>query len=184
MQPPTPSPHALPIDLQDNHNKKHCPHNRSLRSKALLSPRLFCPLNLQITNHKASQCPALIQPRTDLPTSLRVAIKIVARDRNCRDHYTEDVEAPCEGRDHVVIPIFKAEAKQDKAGDHEGCAKPDYGETGFGLEDAVVAAHIDASGEVVHPVAGYETEQSCDDGGEVEQAFAPTLLADLVARWA
>jgi len=71
-----------------------------------------------------------------------------------------------------VIRVLEAEAEEDEAGDHEGCAEPDDCETCFGFKDAVVTAHVDASCEVVEPVSGNEAEEGGDHGGEVEEAFS------------
>jgi hypothetical protein len=174
MQPSAPRPHALPINLQDNDNEEHRSSNRSLGPETLLRPSLRRPANLQITDDKAAQRPALIQPRANLAGTFRVAIEIVAGDGDGRDHDAEDVEAPSERGYHVMIPPLKAEAEEDKAGNHERCGEPDDGKAGFGLEDTVVAAHVDATCEVVHPVAGHETDESGNDGGEVEEAYSRT----------
>lgn len=131
MQSPTPSPQPLPIKLQKHNNKEHRTHNRTLRPKALLRTRLLCPPNLQITDHETSKCAALIQPCANLTGALWVAVEIVARDCDGRDHYAEDVETPRQGGYHVVVSSFEAEAEEDETGDHEGCAEPDDGEACF-----------------------------------------------------
>lgn len=79
-----------------------------------------------------------------------------------------------------MVTVFEAEAEEDEAGDHERCAEPDDGETRFGFEDAVVALHVNAGCEVVEPVAGYEAEEGCDDGGKVKEA--DLLQSEVVKR--
>ncbi len=120
MQPPTPSPQPLPINLQENNNKENKHANRSLDPKALRRSTSLRPLNLLITNHKASQHSRLIQPGAHLTATLRITIEIVARDSNGRDHDAEDVEAPGEGCDHVMVAVLETEAEEREAADHEG----------------------------------------------------------------
>lgn len=122
----------------------------------------------------------LTDPAGNLARGFRVTVEVVGVQGDGGDHDAEDVQAPEEGGDHVVVGVFEGEAQADQAGEHERGREPDGAQAGLGLEVAGVRADVLVGDHVVDPVARDLAQQGGDDGREVEEA--DLLGAEVVER--
>lgn len=180
MRPPAPNPQPLSPELQNkDEDKRPCADSR-LDGKALRRAHLLRPLDLEVTDDEPPRHPSPVQPRGHLAGSVGVGVEEVGGDGGGGDHDAEDVEAPAEGGEHVVVFVLQGEAEEDEAGDEEGGGDPEGPEAGFGLEAGGVAALVEGADGVVEVVAGGFAEDGGDDGGEVEVAWEMGAMMRMV----
>lgn len=73
---------------------------------------------------------------------------------------------------------LQAIANEHDADDHDGGSEIDGEEARFRLK-ATTAAGVDGAGKVVDPVAGDFSNDGCNDGGEVEEAWLLGYMSDM-----
>jgi hypothetical protein len=180
IQRPSINPQPLPPHLHHNNQPERQRTDRRLDPEARLRPLGLRPRNLEVANDEPARRPRKIDPCGDLARPLGVRVQVVRRQRDGRYHDPEDIQAPCQGREHIVIPPLEAEAEEHEPGQHERGGEVDSGEADLGLEVPGVAADVACCDEVVEPVAGELAQQCGDDGREVEEA--DLLRAEVVER--
>jgi hypothetical protein len=99
----------------------------SLDRKASFLTHAQSSFDLEITGDEPTNHPSHVDPYRDLARSLRIGVEVVRIYNHGRDHEADDIEAPCEGRKHVVVGVFETEAEGHQAGDHGGGREPGSG---------------------------------------------------------
>ena len=110
------NPQPCAEDLQSN-DKQDCKcTDASLGRKASFLAHVHGSFNSEITDEPAGR-PGHVNPYRDLARSLRIGVEVVRIYSHGRDYKTEDTEAPCEGRKHVVVGVFETGAEEHQPGE-------------------------------------------------------------------
>ena len=114
--------------------------------------------------------PSHVDQCRDFSRGFRVAVEVVCDEGDCGDHDTKHIQAPEQGRQHVVISILEREAKSHEACDHEWRAEPDDAQSDFRLEVAIVLLDVSLCHAVMKPVTTNFAENGGNNWCKVEEA--------------
>ena len=97
--------------------------------------------------------PPSIDPRRDLPWSLRVRVEHVRVDRRRDDHDPGNKDTQADRDDHVTPDTLETYSHDDDAEDHDRRSHVYWDQAGFGLETTLMVALISCACKIVDPVA-------------------------------
>lgn len=140
MQRAGPYPHRLPPAHQHRDEQERDRAHDRLDAEAQLRPLGAGPLDLEVADDEAAEGARVVDPGRDLARRLGVAVEVVRRHGDGRDHGAEDVEAPAHGRDDEVPLVLQALPEEHEAQQHEGEGDDDGAEAHLGLEVALVGS--------------------------------------------
>lgn len=114
--------------------------------------------------------PREIQQTRNLGAGRPIRIQRISRHRHSRQHDAKDIQAPAHNNTGIVQTVLQLLAHDDEAGDHARGANVVGDEAGFGLEDALVLAHVARGHPVVEEVAEAFAQRDGDERREVQEA--------------
>ena len=165
-------PHPLAVHIDQRQQHRCHRDDRSLNAKAHVVAICRAPRLLEISDTKPANSPREIEIRTNLPTTVGIAIECVRSRCDGCNHHADDVHAPTHDDSRVVEQVFQGLANDDQTWNHEDGTDVVCRQTRFRLEHSIVTLDITPSQIVVEEMTPELADSDCDERCEVDVSHA------------